>query len=233
MTPGARRRSRRHGLAASGWGRRLARDCSAVAAVEFALIAPVMLVMMLGTVELVNVFRVQIKLNVAAGQLAEMIAGQPSVTLASGSGIGGSLGDMCTAVSYNLLPYNRTALSALIGSVTVTAAQAPALDWFTDKACPTVVNGTGSSLTSVITAADMPMSLFTLTGTPAGSGGAAVPGYSAISIEMSYVYSNLIPFILSPSITLTAVASARPRSNRTVPCNYPIGSGQVACGTVY
>ena len=197
------------------------------------MIAPVMLVMLLGTVEFVNMFRVQIKLNVAAGQLAEMIAGQPSVTEASSAGAGGSLSDMCTAASYNLLPYNRKALSALVGSVTVTPALAPALDWFTDKACPSVVNGTAASGSAVITAADTPRSLFTIDGTPSSSGGTAVKGYSAVSIQMTYVYTNIIPFMLAPSITLTAVASARPRSNTTIPCTYPSGSTPAACGVIY
>ncbi len=213
--------------------RPLVRDRSAIAAIEFAMLAPVMLIMLLGTLELVNMFRVQIKLNVAAAQLAEMIAGQSSVTEASSSATGGSLADMCTAASYNLLPYNRTPVSALVGSVTVNASLSPTLDWFTDKVCPTPISGNASSLTTVVTAADKPVSLFSLNGTPVSGGGTAVKGYSAISVEMSYVYTDIAPFLLAPKITLTSVASARPRSNVTIPCSYPSGTTPTSCGQVY
>ncbi len=217
---------------ACGWSQ-LSRDRRGVAAVEFAIIAPLMLVMLMGTIEVVNLVRVQIKLNVAAGQLAEMIAGQPSVTEASSAGGGGSLGDMCIAASYNLLPYSRTTLSALVGSATVTPAPAPALDWFTDKACPTAVQGTAATASSAITAADSPKSLFTTDGTPFAGGGTAIKGYSAISVQMTYVYENIIPFLQSSSITLKSVASARPRSNTTIPCTYPSGNTAAACKLTY
>ena len=215
--------------------RTLRRDRRAIAALEFGLIAPAMILMLIGAIELVNVFRIQSKLNVAAGQMVAMVAGSSVVTESSSAGGGGTLADMCTAASYNLLPYNTAPLSGSIESVTVNATPAPVVDWFTDKACPTPVAGGNATLSKALTdGADLPRSLFTLDGKPSGPGGGTlVKGYSAISLRLTYVYANLLPFYLSPSITLTAFASARPRSNQTVPCQYPSGNTTAACGVVY
>ncbi len=94
-------------------------DRRSVAALEFALAAPVMSLLLAAPIEITNAIRIQTKLNVAAGQLADMIAGQTSVTEGSSNGPGGSLGDMCTAVSYNLWPYSPADLSAWIESTAV------------------------------------------------------------------------------------------------------------------
>ncbi len=94
-------------LCASAW-----RDRSGVAALEFAAVAPTMLLFIMGTVEILNAIRLQAKLNVAAGQLAELVAGQSSVTAPSGT-----LTDICTGAAMNIIPYPRGALSANIASV--------------------------------------------------------------------------------------------------------------------
>ena len=214
--------------------RSLRRDRRAIAALEFGLIAPAMILILIGAIELVNVFRIQSKLNTAAGQLVEMIAGSSLVTESSSAGGGGTLADMCTAASYNLLPYNPMPLSGAIQSATVNATPTKSVDWFTDVACPTpMTGGNATESTTLTNGADNPKSLFTIDGTPSTGGGTLVQGYSAISLQLTYVYHNVLPFYLSPSITMTAFASARPRSNQTVPCKYPSGNTTVACGLVY
>jgi hypothetical protein len=206
------------------------------AALEFALIAPVMVLMVFGTIELTQVFRIQSKLNVAAGQLAEMIAGQSTVTTGSSDGPGGTLGDMCTAASYNLLPFPTTTLSAYIESTTVIQPFGiqTAQDWATDRSCPSAVPiGSFSETITLTNIADTPRSLFTLDGTPKSSGGTLVKGYSAISLQLTYVYKNILPYFLGPSLTFTASAAARPRSNHTISCTYQSGSTSAPCPGVY
>ncbi len=207
-----------------------------VAALEFALVAPLLLLMLLGTVDLVNAIRIQMKLNVTAGQLAEMIAGQPSVTMGSSDGPGGSLGDMCAAAAYNLKPYSAAPLSAYIESTTVVQGSgiATAQDWASDRACPSA-NPIGSFWETIIltSIADTPRSLFTIDGTPRASGGTLVKGYSAISLQLTYLYRNVSPFLLGRFITFTAVAAVRPRSNTTVGCTFPSGNATAPCPGVY
>ena len=222
---------------AAGHWDRLRLDRQGVAALEFALIAPVMVAMLLGTIELANAIRVQAKLNVAAGQFAEMIAGQVSVTQGSSDGPGGILGDLCTAAAYNLLPYNTGALSAWIESTTVVPSffgPRTAQDWASDTACP-ASNPAGSFSETILLTniADTPRSLFTQDGTPKSSGGTLVLGYTAISLQLTYTYANPVRFLLGPAIVFTAAAAARPRSNAAVTCTYPSGGGTAPCPSYY
>jgi Flp pilus assembly protein TadG len=217
-----------------GMKRRLYRDRAGIAGIEFALVAPAMVLMLLTTFELMNAERVQAKLNLAAGQLAEMIAAQSSVTEGSPEGPGGTLGDFCTAASYDMLPYDPSKLSGWMESTTVGSGGGTAQNWANDKSCP-AANAIGSFWETIdlTTISDTPRSMFTLDGTPKGSGGQTVPGYSAITVQLTYTYTNILPHLLQPFVTFTAVGSARPRSNTTIPCTYPSGSGTAACPGVY
>lgn len=214
--------------------RRFYHDRGGVAAIEFALISPIMLLMLFATFEIFNVSRVQSKLNLAAGQFAQMIAAQTSVTEGSANGPGGTLGDLCTAVSYNMLPYDRTALSAWIESTTVNGGGGTGQDWANDSSCPSSVRiGSFWETITLTNISDTPRSMFTLDGTPKGSGGKTVPGYSAITVQLTYTYANLLPYLLGPVLTFKAVGSARPRTNTTIPCTYPNGSTTAKCPGVY
>lgn len=204
-----------------------------MAAIEFALIAPLMTTCLLGTIELTNIMRVQAKVNVVAGQLAEFVAGQPAVIIGPSPGgayTAQSLSDMCAGAAMNMLPYNTAAVQASIGSVTVGTSFAllhPITDWTTDVSCGATNYHAGQTL--LYTLANSPRSLFTQDGTPFSSGGTAVNGYSAISVQVRYQYANILPNILGRSITLVAVAVARPRSNAAITCTIGAGSGASAC----
>ena len=197
-------------------------DTHGVAAVEFALISPVMTVCLLGTIELTNMARMQAKVHVAAGQLAELVAGQPSIIIgnaATGPAVAGSLNDLCTGASYNILPYNPGAMQASIGSVTVGFTLGflhPITDWTTDVSCGTTSYHAGQ--TALFMLSDTPRSFFTIDGTPYTSGGTPVMGYSAIEVQIRYTYKNVLPRLFGQSVLLTATAVARPRSNSTVTC---------------
>ena len=95
-------------------------DRSGVAGLEFALVGSALLTLILGTVEVSNAIRLQAKLNVAAGQLAELVAGQSSVVAgqASATAPAGTLADLCNGAAMNLAPYPVSALSADIVSLT-------------------------------------------------------------------------------------------------------------------
>ena len=95
-------------------------DRSGVAGLEFAIIGSTLLTLILGTVEISNAIRLQAKLNVAAGQLAEFVAGQSSVVAGpwSASAAAGTLADLCNGAAMNLAPYPVGALSADIVSLT-------------------------------------------------------------------------------------------------------------------
>ena len=207
--------------------RRLIRDRASVAALEFGLIAPLMMVLFLGTIELTNVVRVQQKLNVTAGQFIELVAGQATVTEGSSRGPGGTLGDMCTGAALNMLPYNPNYIAANISEDTAinTSTNGEQVKWVDASSCPQAYNAGGFYGTPALeTLETSPLSLYTQNGSPSSP---MVVGFSAIGVIMTYSYHNVVPFLLGPSITLTATAVARPRVNTTVTCT--IGTSSTAC----
>lgn len=210
-------------------------DRAGVAALELALVAPFMVTLLMGTIELGNTFRIQAKVNTATGQLAELVAGEQSVTAQ-----GGSLADMCTGARMNLLPFNGATFAADIASMTNdhpsnrvagstdSTTVAPYLDWENISSCSTTSSTTmGSS--GVFARANSPSSLLTTSGAPATqpSGSQYAMGYSAIVVQATYVYSNILPMFLARTITFTGIAVARPRQNSEIMCTNTAGT--VAC----
>jgi Flp pilus assembly protein TadG len=124
-----------------------------IASIEFAVIVPAMLTLMLGTFEFINAWRVQQKLNTAAGQLVEMIAAQSKVTEGSAEGPGGSLGDFCTAASYNMYPYPMNTLSGWVESTTEqsTGSNGHPQDWANDTSCPASIRSGSFAETIALT----------------------------------------------------------------------------------
>ncbi len=208
----------------------LAADRAGLAALEFAMAAPFMVVLLFGTIELGNAFRIQAKLNTAAGQLAELVAGQQSVTAP-----GGSLADMCTGATMNLLPYATGSFAADIASgtndhpsnrvagSTDSTTVATYLDWETISSCPTT-SPTTMGVNGAYALADSPSSLLTKTGLPPTSSSDYGMGYSVIVVQASYVYTNISPLFLGNSLAFSAVAVARPRQNSTIKCTNVAGT---------
>jgi Flp pilus assembly pilin Flp len=221
-------------------GRHFLPDRRCASAIEFALIAPVLVLFFLATIELVNAYRVQSKLNFAAGQLAELIAAQSSVTegppLNGGhAGQGGSLGDMCQAAADDMLPYDTTKLAGWLGSTTVNNGGGLGDNWVDDISCPSTSQiGVSYNETNSFHAYETsPNSMFTAT----GKTGTNVTGYSAIAVKLFYSYNNILPLFLGPTLTFTGVGVARPRSNQVIPCTYSTTSGTTTtttpCATSY
>ena len=200
------------------------------ATIEFALIAPVMITIMFGTLELTNVFRAQMKVNTATGLLASFVASNSSVTAPSGT-----LTDLCAGAALNLGPFPQNTFSAdivsitndhpsnrVIGSTDATTVQTY-LDWENTSACPARA-ANAMLLTGAYSQANSPLSLLTRSGAPATGPGDLAYSYSAIVVTTSYTYNNVLTRALGPSITLTGVAVVRPRSNVTINCTNVSGS---------
>jgi len=212
--------------------RRPRADRSGIVAVEFALIAPVMALFLAGLIEMTNIIRVQAKLNVAAGQLAELVAGQSAVIIgaAPSTAMAQSLSDLCAGAAMNMLPYNTAALQASVDSVTVDNTSFfvhPDTMWTTDVSCGATSYHAGQTL--LYGYSNSPRSLYTTDGTPYGAGGTPVMGYTGIIVQMRYQYANVLPKFMGTSLMLTAAAVARPRSNATVTCTTNATTTPIAC----
>ncbi len=209
-------------------------DRAGVAAVEFAIIAPVMVTLLFGTIELGNAFRIQTKVHTATGQLAELVAGQQAVTAPSGN-----LVDMCNGAAMNLLPYGTASFTADIVSgtndhpsnrvsgSTDSTTVGPYLDWENVSSCPTKDTTPMGANGAYVIANSSPASMLTTSGAPASSSSDYGMGYSVIVVQTTYTYANILPLFLGRSITFSAIAVARPRQNSTIQCTN--AAGTTAC----
>ena len=212
---------------------RVLRERRGIAALEFALLAPVLFTMVCGTFEVSYAFRMQSKLNTTAGELAELVAGAGSVTAP-----GGSLKDMCIGAKFNILPFSYDILTANVVSITndVPANRVAGstdkttvttyLDWENTSDCGVDANNATPAALGLGGAkliADAGRSLMTRSGNPTSSGAALMLGYSVIVVKVEYNYSNLRTRFFASSFPMTAVAVVKPRTCAATPCTAPIG----------
>jgi Flp pilus assembly protein TadG len=187
--------------------RSLAADRSGTAAVEFALLFPIMMMLFLGTYEVENVLLAQLKLTAAAETAADLVA---QTTIAGGAAGNGTLqtSDFTTftnAAADVMMPLptgtNGSALQIAFASVTYSTGT-PVIDWHVEK------NGA-----TPITVANVPnnQSLSSL-------GNAAVGSYdSVIVVQVQYTYNSPLSYVLNTSYTLAESAFNRPRYVTCIP----------------
>lgn len=223
------------------FGSRLGRR--SVAAVEFALIAPVLLILFIGTIEMLTLYRTEAKLNALVIDVGEMVSvvqeASPSTnSSASGTSTITSLNDICNLAIAGLAPYPSAGLKIEIASVTMepsalnsnSPANTPVFDeWEQDYqlAAPTscttaagtaILSGTGSSAPITIATAN------SATSTGSGAKITTVPGTgmfeepcdNVIIVQASINYSGLTGLILKNHPTLTQTAYTRWTNSSTL-----------------
>lgn len=166
----------------------LLRDGRGVAALELALVVPVMLVLFFGTVEITQLIRASNKLDIATQSIENMIAGQKSVATADVDNAykGGQL---------IMAPFGATLAIAAV-SVTFDSSGAPSgVAWQVLEGGATAVPGA--------TACAMVAGL--------GRGNDSV-----ILVQGRYGYSAAVHYILPASFSLSYVAFGRPRNVNAV-----------------
>jgi len=102
--------------------RRLGRDARGVAASEFALLLPVMVTMLMGTVEVGNVFVLDRKVTSAVQTAADLVAQADQVTQAD-------VTDILTAVDLIIRPFDTTNLGTVVYSVVMDNNGNTSIDW--------------------------------------------------------------------------------------------------------
>lgn len=167
---------------------RLARDQRGVSAVEFALIAPFLIMTYFGVAELSQGITVQRRVSHAASAMGDLVA-QADTTLATSD-----MNDMFAAASDLLSPFATGNLNLRVTSITGNASGAPRVDWSDAsgpglsayKHCDTV---TPTLPTGLITAA----------------------GDSVIMAEATYSYTATIAKIVPGGFNLNEHFYLRPR----------------------
>ena len=168
--------------------RRFKRDTAGVAAVEFGLLVPLLLIMFVGTLEIGQAVGLDRRVSMATASTADLIAREKTASNAS-------LDSVMEIVKHLLSPYDSQALSISVVSV---------------KADPGNAANTRVEWSYSFQGASVPSKCSTYA-MPAGLLGA---GASAIIVEGKYDYQPLlVSYFLSSNMTLQDKATVSPRNS--------------------
>ena len=164
---------------------RMSRDRRGTAALELAIVMPVLVIILVGSVEAERVVRLQMDLSQAATTMAELAATQPASAQQS-------IPDYCRGAQLMLAPFGSAPLSIAVANVTSSSGGGSATVAWQDTSC--------GNATAIAAPATMAASL--------------VPsaGDSAIVAVATYTYTNPLAFLLPVKITLSETGYARPRA---------------------
>ncbi|MFK8253459.1 TadE/TadG family type IV pilus assembly protein [Ancylobacter terrae] len=165
---------------------RLGRDRRGVAAVEFALIAPVMVLLYLGGTELTRVLSVDRKVSMAARVASDLVARQTNSVM--------SAAELTTALdgaSAMLAPFGTGPLGLVVSSIVIDDKGKATVSWSVSRNGKARTKGTAVTL-------------------PAGI---AVNSSSLIWAEASYAYPALFDLVIkSGTLDLSESSYMRPRN---------------------
>ena len=187
-------------------GGNLLHDRSGVAAIEFALVFPVMLLLFIGSFETTNLVLASMKLEASAETAADLVAQTKVNTVLQST----DFTNITNAAKQVLtpLPTSGTKVQVAYASVTYSTGAA-VIDWHVE------VNSAPA-----ITTANIPnsASLANLGSQTSGSTD------SVIIVRLTYNYSSPISYVLASSYTMTESAFNRPRYMSCVPSYLNTGS---------
>lgn len=169
--------------------RRLRCDQRGVAAIEFALIAPVAISLYMGFAELTMAMMANRRVAHAAAVVGDLVAQSPSIAPSD-------LTDIFTVGGSIMSPFTATPLKMRITSVVADA-----------KGVPTMVWSKGSGMTAMPTGA--------VAGFPANL---LAAGDSVIQADVSYSYASPLALILPKPITFSNTFYLKPRQSSSVTC---------------
>lgn len=154
---------------------------SGIAAVEFALIAPFMIILFFASVEVSNILIVDRKLTTVTSAVSDLVAQDMEITNAE-------MADILAVATALFEPFPAAGLSLTVTSV-IDNGGTPQVDWTEDFQGGTSV---GPGATSLPT-------------------GILTTGASVIVVEATYVHTTGVGYFLAESVTLTDIFYARPR----------------------
>jgi len=195
--------------------RSLMRHNSGSAAIEFALVAPIMGIIMIGMYQGAQIERADMMLSNAAAAVADLVGQQVNGVT---GGTSGSLGNFCYAARKMMTVFPTTgsslgtngAFSLAIASVTNYTAGGVTVDWESDGSCTVTATALGAAAKTIVTS---PTNLIPTAGSPYGD--------SVIVVHATYIYSSVIQYILPGLFTMTQDAFARPRGDAPISCTSP------------
>jgi len=190
---------------------KLVADCSGIAAVEFAVIVPIMLVMFFGTVEFSSGVAVDRKVTLIARTLSDLTS--QSLTVADTD-----ITNFFTASNAIMTPYPSAPTQSTLSELYVDPVTLKArVEWSrsaTFNSAGAVVLGSGRAVKSSVT---IPSQL-------------AVGGTYLIFSEVSYLYTPAVGYVMAKAgVTLSDVSYTRPRQSQCVINPTPAPGVTVPC----
>lgn len=166
---------------------RMMRDRRGVAAIEFAMILPVMLAMFLGSIEITQGVATDRKIGLTVRAAADLTSQATSVSNAE-------MTNILNAAASIMYPYATAPMKLKVTAVNIAANGSATVAW--GDALNTTKRTTGSSVT-------IPTAL-------------AVPNTQLIWGEIEYTYNPTFGYVLFNNITLTEQNFVRPRQSSTI-----------------
>ena len=173
-------------------------DTRAVAAVEFAIVVPFMLLLYVGGVELGNAMAISVKVSETAHTVADLVSRNACVTDSSLSTMLGA--SAATIAPYASPPYSSTSMTVIVSEVSTDAQGKATVTW--SKA----LNGT--PLSGSVT---LPASL----GTPSPANVSLILG------QVTYKYTPNLGYTITGTLPISESYYLYPRVSSTVqyPCS--------------
>lgn len=167
---------------------RFARDCRGVSALEFSILAPMMLALYLGSNEVTQGVAVKRKVELAARALADLTSQQTSINNAD-------MTNILNAASDIIYPYTAGNLTVVVSEVSINGQGQATVVWSDASA-----GGTPLTVGQTIT---VPSSL-------------AVPNTYLILGQASYSYNPTYGYVLTNTLTLSDQIFMLPRQTNSV-----------------
>ncbi|WP_421729896.1 TadE/TadG family type IV pilus assembly protein [Brevundimonas sp.] len=179
-------------IALAGLVKRFHGDRRGVSAVEFALIAPVMILFYFGLAELCQAYMAQRRMSHVASAVADMVAQADVLTK-------DQLADITAIGPWIMKPFSAATLTTKITSVTRDANGSAKADW-------SVAHGPGATAWAKHAVIAVPADTI-------------VNGESLVMVETSVVYESPVKYVVKKATTLSSTFYLRPRRVDTVGCS--------------
>lgn len=182
----------------------LVHDCRGLAATEFAMILPIMLVLFFGMVELCSAIAIKRKLTLvvhAASDLTSQSLDSLKTT---------DMQNVFAASGAIMSPYSLTPLTATVSEIFIDNNKIAKIQW-SQSATAAMVGGSPQAVLQPST--HKPKDLVTV---PAGL---LIPNTWLIWSEVSYTYTPTVGYVLKTDITMKDESYTRPRQSLCV--DYP------------
>lgn len=192
------------------------RDRRGIAATEFAVIVPVMLVMFFGVVEFSSGVAVDRKVTLVARTLSDLTSQAPSsAPQATFAKVTDSYLQNVFSASISILqPYSATPTNATVSEIYVDANGKATIQW--SEAA--IISSDTATQATLLASTHSPGEVVTTKVPPA----LLTPHTYLIWSEVSYLYTPTIGYVMKGGVTLSDVAFTRPR--QVVCLTYPTNS---------